>query len=187
MIVLNGPPGCGKSTLAQLYADRHPLALNLDIDRLRALIGRWRDDPQAAGVLARGAALPAARAHLVAGHDVVIPQFLARPQFLDQAERLGQEAGAEFHEVVLLDSKENALRRFGGTVTDVGRRSYRPPAALADLVRARDRSCRFPGCRHRAELCDLDHTVPFPAGRPAWTTSARCAGITVCPECDREV
>ena len=51
-----------------------------------------------------------------------------------------------------------------GTVTDVGRRTYRPPAALADHVRARDRTCRFPGCRLPAERCDLDHLVPYPRG-----------------------
>ncbi|MGH3734721.1 MAG: AAA family ATPase [Micromonosporaceae bacterium] len=61
LIVLNGPPGCGKSTIAEMYAERHPFALNLDIDRLRAQLGRWRDDPGAAGLLARRIALAAAR------------------------------------------------------------------------------------------------------------------------------
>jgi predicted kinase len=112
MIVLNGPPGCGKSTLARMYADEHPLALNLDIDRVRSLIGRWREDPHAAGLLARAIALAAARAHLAAGHDVVIPQFLGRLAFLEQAEQVAEQAGASFHEIVLLDTRENAVRRY---------------------------------------------------------------------------
>ena len=41
---------------------------------------------------------------------------------------------------------------------------YRPSAALADFVRCRDLTCRFPGCDEPAEVCDLDHTVPFPLG-----------------------
>jgi hypothetical protein len=41
---------------------------------------------------------------------------------------------------------------------------YRPSAALADFVRLRDLTCRFPGCHQPAEVCDLDHTVPFPLG-----------------------
>ncbi|HZB50409.1 MAG TPA: HNH endonuclease signature motif containing protein, partial [Mycobacteriales bacterium] len=51
-----------------------------------------------------------------------------------------------------------------GVVTSVGRRTYTPAAALADLVRARDRTCRFPGCRQPARRCDLDHVVRWPDG-----------------------
>jgi hypothetical protein len=45
---------------------------------------------------------------------------------------------------------------------------YTPSAALARFVRARDRRCRFPGCRTAAIRCDLDHNTPWPTG----TTSA---------------
>jgi predicted kinase len=114
LIVLNGPPGCGKSTLAQRYVDEHPLALNLDVDRVRSLIGGWRDAADQSGPLARAIALAAARTHLAAGHDVVIPQFLGRVTFLEQVERLASEVGADFHEIVLLDSRENTLHRFAG-------------------------------------------------------------------------
>jgi hypothetical protein len=41
---------------------------------------------------------------------------------------------------------------------------YRPSTALAEFVRCRDLTCRFPGCERPAEVCDLDHTVPFPLG-----------------------
>ena len=51
-----------------------------------------------------------------------------------------------------------------GAVLDVGRTRYTPAAALADLVRLRDRTCRFPGCRQPAHRCDLDHVIPWPAG-----------------------
>ncbi|MFM8597776.1 MAG: DUF222 domain-containing protein [Mycobacterium sp.] len=36
---------------------------------------------------------------------------------------------------------------------------YRPSEALAEFVRARDLTCRFPHCDVPAELCDLDHTT----------------------------
>ena len=51
-----------------------------------------------------------------------------------------------------------------GVVIEVGRAGYTPSAALADLVRARDATCRFPGCRQPARRCDLDHVVPWPEG-----------------------
>lgn len=51
-----------------------------------------------------------------------------------------------------------------GALVDFGRNVYRPPAALRDFVRARDRTCRKPGCLRPAHQCDIDHTVPFPEG-----------------------
>lgn len=43
---------------------------------------------------------------------MVVPQFLGRPEYIDQLEQLALEMHAEFHEVVLMDDKEVALRRF---------------------------------------------------------------------------
>src|SRR4051812_48345737 len=54
-----------------------------------------------------------------------------------------------------------------GTLLDVGRRTYRPPAALRDFVQARDKTCVFPGCSVPAHRADLDHTTAFPAGPTA--------------------
>ena len=51
-----------------------------------------------------------------------------------------------------------------GTVVDVGRTRYRPPAALADLVRARDASCTHPGCEVPASRCDIDHVQAWAEG-----------------------
>ena len=41
---------------------------------------------------------------------------------------------------------------------------YRPSAALAQFVRCRDLCCRFPGCDKPAEVCEIDHTIPYPLG-----------------------
>ncbi|NTY57944.1 DUF222 domain-containing protein [Mycolicibacterium sphagni] len=42
--------------------------------------------------------------------------------------------------------------------------SYHPSRALADFVRARDLTCRAPGCDKPATVCDIDHTIPWPYG-----------------------
>jgi hypothetical protein len=41
---------------------------------------------------------------------------------------------------------------------------YVPSRKLADFVRCRDLTCRFPGCDEPAYRCDLDHTIPYPVG-----------------------
>ncbi|GAA3225311.1 HNH endonuclease signature motif containing protein [Pseudonocardia petroleophila] len=51
-----------------------------------------------------------------------------------------------------------------GAVLDHGRATYRPPAALADHVRARDVTCRAPGCRRAATTCELDHVIAWADG-----------------------
>jgi hypothetical protein len=61
-----------------------------------------------------------------------------------------------------------------GVVTDVGRTTYRPPAALADLIRARDMVCRDKGCRVPSARCDIDHMEPYPAGP---TSERNLAGL----------
>jgi len=41
---------------------------------------------------------------------------------------------------------------------------YSPSRPLQQFIRARDRRCRFPGCRAAAIRCDLDHNQPWPLG-----------------------
>ncbi|WP_457145164.1 DUF222 domain-containing protein [Mycobacterium sp. URHB0021] len=50
---------------------------------------------------------------------------------------------------------------------------YTPSRALADFVRCRDLTCRFPGCEEPAYICDLDHTIAYPAG-PTCASNLKC-------------
>ncbi|MEU0496499.1 DUF222 domain-containing protein [Mycobacterium sp. NPDC006124] len=50
---------------------------------------------------------------------------------------------------------------------------YRPSKKLADFVRCRDMTCRFPGCRAPATNCDIDHTIPWPHG-PTMASNLTC-------------
>jgi hypothetical protein len=51
---------------------------------------------------------------------------------------------------------------------------YRPSQALADFVRCRDMTCRFPNCDRPAEFCDLDHTIPYDAGGLTHASNLKC-------------
>ena len=101
-MLLNGPPGIGKTTLAVRYVRDRPLALALDIDTLRRGLGRWEAHQESAGLLARDLALAMIRTHLAAGHDVVVPQYVARTDVrvaaLERFEaRAGDAAAAQHH------------------------------------------------------------------------------------------
>ncbi|WP_057312796.1 HNH endonuclease signature motif containing protein, partial [Mycobacterium tuberculosis] len=51
---------------------------------------------------------------------------------------------------------------------------YAPSKALADFVRCRDLTCRWPGCDEPATNCDLDHTIPYAAGGPTHASNLKC-------------
>ena len=50
---------------------------------------------------------------------------------------------------------------------------YTPSRGLADFVRCRDMTCRFPGCDEPAYACDLDHTIAYPVG-PTCASNLKC-------------
>jgi predicted kinase len=112
LVFINGAPGSGKSTLARRLVDSRPLALLLDVDTLRGQLGQWRDHPGSAGRTARRIALEMARTHLDAGSDVVIPQFIERPGFIEDVRAVAIESGADFILVALVSSPEEAAARF---------------------------------------------------------------------------
>ena len=51
---------------------------------------------------------------------------------------------------------------------------YVPSKALADFVRCRDLTCRWPGCDKPAVDCDLDHTIPYADGGPTHASNLKC-------------
>ena len=54
-------------------------------------------------------ALAMAHAHLEAGHDVIVPQLLARRDFTDMLRAVTENIGAKFVEITLLDERQATL------------------------------------------------------------------------------
>jgi hypothetical protein len=167
LLHLNGPPGIGKSTMSALYADRHPGTLNLDIDCLHRLVGGWWDPHSHTHDVLRPVALAMASTHLAGGRDVVLPQYLAKPDEIDEFSQIAQLRGAGFRHVVLLDEKAAAIARFSDREDDTawGRHNRRVVAMqggdvflegmydrLLEVVRLR------PASVIRSELGDLEAT-----------------------------
>jgi hypothetical protein len=51
-----------------------------------------------------------------------------------------------------------------GNLLDFGREKYTPPQELIDYLLARDRICRFPGCRRTGQSSDIDHAHSWETG-----------------------
>ena len=120
-----------------------------------------------------------ASAYLASSAEIVIPHrrpisvnvTIDLPTLLGLAENPGQLAGygaipASVARELAADGK---WKRFitdpqTGNLLDYGRQSYEPPQALIDFLIARDRTCRFPGCRRSAALSDLDHAQSWESG-----------------------
>ena len=111
LIVLNGPLGIGKSTLAEKYADNHPLTLKLDIDNIWSTISHWREQKEISGPLSKRIALSMARIVLNDGHDVIVPQILQTEELANRFQELAIECNADYYEVLLSVSKDEAIRR----------------------------------------------------------------------------
>lgn len=101
LVLVNGAPGSGKSTVAAELVRRRPMALALDVDTLKHGLGGWDDDTHHSGLRARELALAAAEVQLRAGDDVVLGQFCARPEFPDQLTGLAARFGVDHAEFVL--------------------------------------------------------------------------------------
>ena len=119
------------------------------------MLGRWLDHPVKAGLMARRMALELTRVQLLAGHDVVIPQFLGRLDFVLALEQLCNDVRAEFIEVALLPEPQDVAQRFA-------RRSARPHTAkhltLLRCWNAAAGSRCFPRCTTDSpRLSQADH------------------------------
>jgi hypothetical protein len=115
---------------------------------------------------------PAVNVHLIVGADAV-PGDRQQPGWIPG---LGPVTADTVHELVGGGSSDQHItwRRLltdptTGVLTDIAEKRYRPSAALDRAVRARDVTCRFPGCRRSADSAgtDLDHTIPWPEGPTA--------------------
>ena len=65
------------------------------------------------------------------------------------------------------------------TPSDAPEPGHLPSTKLADFVRCRDLTCRFPGCDEPAEFHDIDHTFPIRLASHTRRISNACAANTI--------
>jgi predicted kinase len=101
LVLINGAPGSGKSTLAQLLAQDEPLSLALDVDVIKHSLGQWETAMPESGLTARRLAMMMIADQLSRGRHVIVGQFLARTEFIEQLAALATEHRAGFAELIL--------------------------------------------------------------------------------------
>jgi hypothetical protein len=104
--------------LARRFIEDHPMALALEQDVVRGLLGGWVSRETESGLLARELCLAMAETHLSGGHDVIVPQFAAKAGYLDQLGDIASRVGARHVELVLWADAEDAERRFHARLDD---------------------------------------------------------------------
>jgi len=102
---------------------------------------------------------------------VTISVAIDLPTLLGLAENPGQLAGygAIPASVARRLAADGNWQRFisdpaTGNLLDFGREKYTPPQELVDFLLARDRICRFPGCRRAGQSSDIDHAHSWESG-----------------------
>jgi len=105
------------------------------------------------------------------GRPVTVNLTIDLPTLLGLAENPGQLSGygaipASVARELAADGK---WRKFitdptTGNLLDFGRDSYIPPQALRDFLLARDKTCRFPGCRRSGIKGEIDNAIPWEEG-----------------------
>jgi hypothetical protein len=115
----------------------------------------------------------ASLAHDVQPHrrPITISVAIDLPTLLGLAENPGQLAGygAIPASVARRLAADGNWQRFvsdptTGNLLDFGREKYTPPQELVDYLLARDRICRFPGCRRTGQSSDIDHAQSWETG-----------------------
>ncbi len=117
IVIVSGPPGAGKSTVARALAQGSPgpLAVHLHTDDFYAYIRKgwvpmWRSESMAQNITVMRALAAAAAAYAKGGYDTLVDGLIG-PWFLDPWREAAAAHGVELHYVCLMPSEAETVAR----------------------------------------------------------------------------
>jgi predicted kinase len=111
LVILNGPPGVGKSTIATRLHKNLPASVLIDVDELRRTIPNYRERREESLREAYKLTTKAITENLALGHDVIIDKAVSYSYTLDSFIEAGRNSGAQVYELLLIADKATVERR----------------------------------------------------------------------------
>jgi len=111
LIIVNGPTGIGKSTVAKKIHEKLPLSFLLDIDAQRRYISKYKENRKESGELSLVVSRAIANEYLKSGHDVIIDKVIVNTTTALGFIELGKKHNADIYEFILNSSRETLIKR----------------------------------------------------------------------------
>lgn len=111
LIILNGSPAAGKSTVAEKLHTDLPMSLLADVDSWRKLVSGWREHREESLMNAYKFTVAAVDAYLATGNSVIVDKAIRGEDIIDALIEAGKKNNAEIYEFILTASKEIITKR----------------------------------------------------------------------------
>ncbi len=123
LIILNGPPGVGKSTIAARLHIEIPNSIIVDVDELRRSIPNYKEHRKDSLLLSYEKAKEVIDEYLAKGQTVIVDKAISYSDTLDSFITVGKKYHAEIYKILLFANKDTVQRR-----ADI--RGYKPGSLL---------------------------------------------------------
>ncbi len=111
LIIINGPCGIGKSTLAKNLNDQMPLSFLLDTDAQSRFIGHYREYREERWEMRQEIAKVILETCFKLGRTVIVDQMSFKPETMDEYRKIAEEHNADIHEFIIWAPKELVMKR----------------------------------------------------------------------------
>lgn len=111
LVIINGPCGVGKSTIASGLHQSIPLSLLVEIDAIRWMISHYNEHAKETSEYSYVTSFAMIDGYLKTGHSVIVEKMMRNGMHLDRMIEIAQANGAHATEIILWARKEFVLAR----------------------------------------------------------------------------